>query len=437
MSIRHLSLTLGLATCVSSLAAQQDSSAPLSDSDIAATVNALAESLRRDYVFEDKAAEIATLLTKKLEDDRYDGMSDRRRLAEVLTRDIQSVNQDLHLRVQLNPPQPTGPRLSPEEMHRLRLESGQRRNFGFEKIEKLAGNVGYLDLRGFASPRYGGSTAVAAMTLLQYSDAIIIDLRNNGGGDPEMIQLISSYFFDEPTHLNSFFFRGQEQIDQFWTLPHVPGQKMIDTPLYLLTSRRTFSAAEEFTYNLKHLERATVVGQTTGGGAHPGGTRGLPNGLNVFIPRGRAINPITKTNWEGTGVKPHVETAVEDALDVAHAKALAVIAEKASDDPQRKRSLEWAAAALDAKTNPVALELAVKRSYAGSYGPRKITVDASGKLWYARDGRDPSELVALKDGLFMVDGIDYFRIRFVEDGGKVVALEGHYDDGRTDRSERQ
>ena len=129
-----------------------------------------------------------------------------------------------------------------------------------------------------------------------------------------MIQLLSSYFFEEITHLNSFELRGQELIKQFWTLPHVPGKKVIDTPLYILTSGRTFSAAEEFTYNMKNLGRATIVGETTGGGAHPGGTHEIGGLLSVFIADGRAINPITGTNCEGTGIPPHVEVPQGDAL---------------------------------------------------------------------------------------------------------------------------
>lgn len=315
------------------------------------------------------------------------------------------------------------------------LEDGQRRNFGFQKLEKLAGNVGYLDLRGFAPAEFGGPTAVAAMAFLQYSDAIIIDLRQNGGGSPSMIQLISTYFFERMTHLNSFFYRGQEQIDQFWTLPHVPGRKMADTPLFILTSRRTFSAAEEFTYNMKNLKRATIVGQTTGGGAHPGGTRRLPNGFSVFIPRGRAINPVTKTNWEGTGITPDIETDLEDALDVAHAKALETIAAEV-EDPRRKRALEWAGAALQAKTNPVAVPLETARRYAGKYGPRVVTVDEAGKLWYARDGAQRRRLIALSGGLFMIEGVDYFRLSFVSEEGRIVAIKGEYDDGRGDLTER-
>ena len=119
----------------------------------------------------------------------------------------------------------------------------ERSNYGFREIKILAGNIGYLDLRGFMAAELAGETAVAAMGFLAHADAVIVDLRHNGGGSPSMIQLLSSYFFGRRTHLNSFFWRGKEQIDQTWTLPHVPGTVRPDVPLYVLTSARTFSAA--------------------------------------------------------------------------------------------------------------------------------------------------------------------------------------------------
>ena len=156
----------------------------------------------------------------------------------------------------------------------------RRENFYFERVERLDGNVGYLDFRQFVDARLAGATAVAAMNFLSNCDAIIIDLRQNGGGEPSMIQLLTSYFFDEPKHINSFYVRYSDSIEQFWTQAYVPGKKMPDVPLYVLTSSYTFSGAEEFTYNLKNLKRATIIGETTGGGAHPVSDRYFPT-LNV------------------------------------------------------------------------------------------------------------------------------------------------------------
>src|SRR4029079_14564144 len=201
------------------------------------------------------------------------------------------------------------------------------------------------DLRGFQPAQFGAETVVAAMNFVANTDALIVDLRRNGGGDPSMVSLISSYLFgSEPVHLNDLYFRPDDSTRQWWTLQYVPGKRYGDKkPVYVLTSNRTFSAAEEFTYNLKNLKRATIVGETTGGGAHPGGMRRIGEHFGMFIPTGRAINPISKTNWEGTGVKPDVDVPADQALKVAHIAALNVVLEKVTE-PERQDAIKQAIA---------------------------------------------------------------------------------------------
>jgi C-terminal processing protease CtpA/Prc len=161
------------------------------------------------------------------------------------------------------------------------------------------------------------------MNFVNGTDALIIDLRGNGGGNPAMVALICSYLFGpEPVHLNDLYWREGDRTDQFWTRKEVAGKRYLNKDVYVLTSKRTFSGAEEFTYNLKNLKRATIVGETTGGGAHPGGMFRMSPHFGAFIPTGRAINPITKTNWEGTGVTPDVAVPAEQALVVARLMAL-------------------------------------------------------------------------------------------------------------------
>ena len=199
----------------------------------------------------------------------------------------------------------------------------RRINFGFERLERLPGNIGYMDLRGFTPAEFGRETVAAAFNFLANTDSLIIDLRKNGGGDPEMVQLICSYLFEgQPVHLNSLYWREGNRTQEFWTLKDVPGKRYAGKEVYVLTSGYTFSGAEEFSYNLKNLKRATIVGETTGGGAHPGGGHRLSQHFGAFIPTGRAINPITKTNWEGTGVEPDVKVAADLALKTAHVAAL-------------------------------------------------------------------------------------------------------------------
>lgn len=169
----------------------------------------------------------------------------------------------------------------------------------------------------FGNPAVCGPTAIAAMNFFANVDAIIFDLRDNGGGDPAMIALISTYLFDQPTHLNDIWTRKTGESKQYWTLPSVPGKLLPAVPAFVLTSSRTFSGAEEFSYNLKNLKRATIVGETTGGGAHPVSGQRIDDRFVIGVPFARAISPITKTNWEGTGVEPDVKVAAADALATA------------------------------------------------------------------------------------------------------------------------
>src|SRR5262245_29642117 len=340
----------------------QSAPPPLDPAAARAAVETLATELEENYVFPEKAVALGKALRDTLAAGGYDGLTDGEALADRLTADLRAVVDDRHLGVNFDPSQASAaPRTagapgdpSPADVkaaRERREEQGRRENFGFAKVERLAGNVGLLDLRGFFPADVAGPTAAGAMAFLAGCDALIVDLRHNGGGEPTMIQFLSTYFFNEPVHLNSFAWRGKEQVDQFWTLPWVPGKRLPDAPLYVLTSHGTFSAAEEFTYNLKNLKRATIVGETTGGGAHPGDRHALGAGLAAFIPQGRAINPVTGTNWEGTGVEPDVACEAVAALDTAHAAALEKLA-GAATDADRAAVLRWAAQGVRARLQP-------------------------------------------------------------------------------------
>ncbi|MCK7528410.1 MAG: S41 family peptidase [Ignavibacteriales bacterium] len=244
---------------------------------------------------------------------------------------------------------------SEEEVRQVRerqLEESRRDNFGFRRVERLPGNIGYLDFRVFASPGGAGPTAVAAMNFLAYCDALIVDLRQNGGGDPAQIQLISSYLFEEPVHLNDLYARATDTTENYWTLPFVPGARASKADVYVLTSSGTFSGAEEFSYNLQNLGRATIVGETTGGGAHPTDAMIVQRDFILRVPFARAINPVSKTNWEGTGVKPDIACPAADAFDRAYALAVEELSAKAVR-PERKAEYEWILAGQKAKANPV------------------------------------------------------------------------------------
>jgi C-terminal processing protease CtpA/Prc len=256
----------------------------------------------------------------------YDQVTSAKEFASKLTNDLQAVSNDKHLRVRYsNRAIPErGPRREPTAEER---EENKREltwmNHGFSKVERLPGNIGYVEFRNFLDPDLGAETVAAAMNFVNGTDALIFDMRGNGGGDPAMVALVCSYLFGpEPVHLNDLYWREGNRTDEFWTKKEVLGKRYLNRDVYVLTSNRTFSGAEEFTYNLKNLKRATIIGETTGGGAHPGGGFRITENFGMFVPTGRAISPITKTNWEGTGVTPDVAVPADQALLTAQIMAL-------------------------------------------------------------------------------------------------------------------
>ncbi|RPJ67214.1 hypothetical protein DRW07_06675 [Alteromonas sediminis] len=202
----------------------------------------------------------------------------------------------------------------------------ERQNYGFTSLEILDKNVGVLDFWGFAAVNALSKQKVSSvMTFLSDVDALIIDLRNNGGGSGEMVHLISSYFVDGKVHLNSLYTRHTDVTQEFWTTPEINNNHLENIPLYILISGETFSAAEEFTYNFQQMKRATIVGEASKGGANPWRWYPLAEDFRIGIPITKAINPVTQSNWEGVGVQSDVDATGKNALDVAYALALDAI----------------------------------------------------------------------------------------------------------------
>jgi hypothetical protein len=303
-------------------------------------IEKLLKELDDTYVFPETAKKMGETVRQHVADKKYDALKTDQELAQRLTDDLQAVSKDKHLRVMCSTeklPLPIGQKLAPGEVKKMQ-DRMAKMNAGFVKVERLPGNVGYLELTGFMSPDAAARPAAAAMNFLANTDALIIDLRKNGGGNPHTVALVCSYLFgEEPVHLNSLYWRKGDRTEKFFTRKQVDGKRYLDRDVYVLTSKKTFSGAEEFTYNLKNLKRATVVGETTGGGAHPGGTVPLGDHFLVFIPTGRAISPITNTNWEGTGVEPDVKVPAERALDEAHRHAVERVLERAPDEETRRQ----------------------------------------------------------------------------------------------------
>jgi retinol-binding protein 3 len=388
--------------------------------------------LIRSYVYPNIAELMSTSIRQKLNSGEYNNIDSPAQFAAQLTSDLVKVSGDRHLNITFDPDWVSASRKVLTRNDSLNLihkdfPHARRDNFGFKEIKVLDGNIGYLNLTKFYDPKGGGETAAAAMNFLANTDALIIDLRQNGGGYGDMVQLVASYLFDaEPILIVEIESKEQNERRQDWTLPYVPGKRLIDKPVYVLTSNATFSAAESFTYFLKNRKRATVIGETTGGGAHPVQHRALNDRFTIFVPYARPIDPLTKTDWEKTGVKPDISVPAKDALITAQITAL----EKILASNPGLLQAEWAISYLKAQQQPIKLSLATIKQYAGSYssGIRKLVVE-NGELYFQRTGQPKYRLVPLTDRLFMVEELPYLRVRIDLENGKVKGFTRQYDDG--------
>ncbi len=300
--------------------------------------------LRENYVFPELAGEVAAAIETRVAAGEYDNL-DVIALTDLLTSHLQEASGDKHLGVRLGggPGPGDGQRRddrqrdepTDHEARRLKMrQMGRLDNFGIHRVERLDGNIGYLDLRRMPMPENAGPAIAAAMELVSGTYALIIDLRRNGGGHPNGVAFWCSYLLpEEPVHLNDIFHADTGETRQFWSLPYVPGTRYLDRPVYVLISSRTFSGGEDLCYTLQALGRAELIGETTGGGAHP--TRGFPisAAVHIAVPFARSINPVTGTNWQGTGVVPDTEVPADQAYGAAYAKALRHVAGLADIPP--------------------------------------------------------------------------------------------------------
>jgi hypothetical protein len=285
--------------------------------------------LTKYYIYPDIAQKMADALLAHEKSGDDDAATDGEVFADLLTRQMRDVSHDRSVLMVYNtvtePESPPAPSL--EDVSRYRKEM-EENNCTFEKVRILPHNIGYLKFNEFPDASICSTTVAAAMASLNHADAIIFDLRDNSGGYANMVALIATYLFDHPTHLNDFYNRSEHSTQQSWTHPAVPGNRLANKPAFVLTSRSTFSAAEGFSYDLKMLKRATLVGETTSGRGHMEMGHRIDDHFTIRVPGIRVVNPISKTNWEGTGVEPDVKVKAADALKTAEKLAEERLQEK-------------------------------------------------------------------------------------------------------------
>jgi hypothetical protein len=282
--------------------------------------------LKKYYIERDDAQKMADALLAHEKGGDDDAVTDGAAFAALLTRQMRDVSPDRHLTLDYSqaplPQHPTGQ--TSEGLARYR-EAMKQQNCTFERVEILPHNIGYLKFNSFPDVSLCQPTAAAAMASLNRADAIILDLRDNRGGEPATVALLAAYLFDHPEYLYN---PRENTTEQSWTHSPVPGNRLADKPVYLLTSARTYSGAEQFSYDLKMLKRATLVGETTGGGAHSGVWHRIDDHFGMGIPETKAINPFSKTDWAEIGVEPDVKVRAADALVTAEKLAQSKLQKK-------------------------------------------------------------------------------------------------------------
>jgi len=433
---KRILLYLTLFTSLPSIAQQADGTA-LDGAEQKRVIDSIGSLLNNKYIYPEVAKKMSDHLQERHKKGSYNSVTNTVSFAAQLTTDLQSISKDKHIKVSFNPAAvagmkkaqggggPSGPN----------LEGMKMSNFGFKELKLLPGNLGYLDLRGFVDAAWGGETAIAAMNFLSNASALIIDLRNNGGGSPSMIQLITSYLYGpEPVHLNTFYYRPTDAFSETWTFKEVQGKRRPDIPVYVLTSGKTFSAAEEFTYNLKNLKRATIIGETTGGGAHPGSVMPVVDRFTMFVPTGKAINPITKTNWEGTGVKPDIEVKAADALHTAQVKALEDLAATAKGPAASMYA--WELVATKAAKEPVQHTEETLKSFAGTYGDKSVVFEA-GELFFYPFPNQKVKLKPLTADIFELTGIGNVRLQILKENGAVTGVAELFNNGNVEKHSKK
>jgi hypothetical protein len=313
---------------------------PLNASDRAAIVQTLAAKMNANYIEPAVAERVGSAIARKNAEGGYASTASAQGFSAVLATDLRELSGDKHFGASVNERfrESSGAAYLPSsaEMDEAR-DAIERQGYGIEKIERLPGNVGYIDLRGFGITEFAGPAYTAAMALMAGTDALILDLRRNGGGSPDSVAYLMSHFFPlgDRRHLVDFYNRPTDTTRQIWIVPTVA--QRYDKPVYVLTSARTFSGGEDCAYDFQAQKRGTLVGETTGGGSNPVSWFSVGHGIVVAIPTSRATNFVTKTNWEHVGVKPDIAVPAAQALQTAHVAILRKLVSSAKDNDERTK----------------------------------------------------------------------------------------------------
>ncbi|MEE8513336.1 MAG: S41 family peptidase [Gammaproteobacteria bacterium] len=432
MNRKSLSLIMTLAVIVSVAVGSPSSAAESSDIRVQSIVDDVLSLFNERYFDPREAEKMSAYVRGKLARGEYDGLESLDGFASQLTADLREVSEDGHI-VIYRALSDAFFKADSDKLTDADIARHAHGNFGFLEARRLTGNIGYLKFNYFDYPEIAGSKATAAITFVADCDAVIFDLRENSGGKESMVQFLLSYLFEEQTHFLDVYGRNGDVIKQSWSLPYVPGPKLFDTPVFVLTSNHTGSGAEAFSYHLQSYGRATIVGETTMGIAHWVDIVDLPeHSLRVQVPDARPENPVTGTNWEGTGVEPDIRSTAAEAMAVAHVFAMEQLIEETTDDEQRRDRL-WDMDAVRAEASPMEWIRQRMLPYTGIYSDGKNSIIIKDEqLYWKYSAEVDYALLPLHLDMFAFDDTNDLRFKFVRDErGAVSGFQLVYKNGQT------
>ena len=393
----------------------------LSDDVKSLIIKNLSNIILKNYPFEEAAQKMASLLEINLQREEYGGIEKYGDFANALTNDLRSCSHDRHILVFYHPEtarQLEGRPVLDETYPISWWELSPNDNFGIQKLEYLEGNIGYIKIDAFAPVILAGNTVMASMQFLSESDGIIFDLRECRGGDPFCVQLFESYLFTEkknPKLLLTKYSNVEYPIQQTWSLPFIPGKRLPQVPVFILTSGDTFSGGEDMAYTLQHHQRAVVIGETTAGGAHGIERYALSSGFVTLLPNSYPEHPETKANWEGTGVTPDIPAAREEALPTAHEAALKALLARANTAEQLHR-LRWHLDRCQAYYHPVHVPGELLEKYVGVYHGWEVKLKEDYLYLSEVNGIGVRKMLPISESTFTAGQRYSLRFEMGEDG---------------------
>lgn len=360
-------------------------------------VDSVSSMLIKNYVSLDTAVKMSARIKQRLKNGAYNNISDAKDFGYALTLDVYAVYRDLHFGVAYD----NSPPKSTMETLALRMRNDKEKNYGVSKTDHLDGNIGYLALNGFYDVTPNSKEVIdGAFACLKNSDALIIDLRKGGGGQPEMVRYICSYFFTRSINIDASYYRRGNTTQQLWTEPLPNSEAFASIPVYILTSGTCFSACEELAYDLQSQRRVTIVGEHTGGGAHGADIIPIKYGFSVYMPYLTNINPVTKTNWEKVGVQPDIKTITDSALVIAMRDIYKHRDKRTNDSLIYMANFKTMVS--NAKLHPFKMKPAALKKFTGNYHNRVIGLQ-NGMLYFIVPNIYKTKMIPLSANVFIVD----------------------------------